>query len=129
MKHAREEYNTRIVDLDNKILEDEPVFLLRGQDKCFVPMLQLYLFMVSITTGDVEVIKSLYSHIAYGEAWQTVNKDRVKFADLPIPENGNQEALPFWDDELPRTENPKGVDAGFTDGEGLASGSACDLHE
>jgi len=32
MIHAREDYNGRIVDLENKIPEDEPVFLLRGQD-------------------------------------------------------------------------------------------------
>jgi len=32
MKHAREDYN-RIQDPENKIPEDEPVFLLRGQDR------------------------------------------------------------------------------------------------
>jgi len=32
MKHARDDYNGRIVDLEDKIPEDEPVFLLRGQD-------------------------------------------------------------------------------------------------
>lgn len=32
MKHAREDYD-RIQDPDNKIPEDEPVFLLRAQDK------------------------------------------------------------------------------------------------
>jgi len=32
MIHARDDYNGRIVDLENKIPEDEPVFLLRGQD-------------------------------------------------------------------------------------------------
>ena len=32
MRHAREDYNNRIVDLENKIPKDEPVFLLRGQD-------------------------------------------------------------------------------------------------
>ncbi len=31
MKHARTDYN-RIVDTENKIPEDEPVFLLRAQD-------------------------------------------------------------------------------------------------
>lgn len=31
MKHAREDYN-RIQDPENKIPEDEPVFLLRGKD-------------------------------------------------------------------------------------------------
>lgn len=83
MKHAREDYRTRILDTENKIGFDEPVFLLRGQDKCFVPMLQMYLWMTSITTQDVEIIKSLYTHIAYSEAWQAANQDKVKFADMP----------------------------------------------
>lgn len=33
MKFTREDYNRRIVDLENKIPLDEPVFLLRAQDK------------------------------------------------------------------------------------------------
>jgi len=33
MKFTREDYNRRIVDLENRIPENEPVFLLRGQDK------------------------------------------------------------------------------------------------
>lgn len=32
MKHARKDYNGRVVDLAKKIPEDEPVFLLRAQD-------------------------------------------------------------------------------------------------
>lgn len=33
MKFTRDDYNRRIVDLENKIPDDEPVFLLRAQDK------------------------------------------------------------------------------------------------
>lgn len=33
MKFTREDYNRRIVDLDKRIPENEPVFLLRAQDK------------------------------------------------------------------------------------------------
>jgi hypothetical protein len=33
MKFTRDDYNRRIVDLDGKIPDDEPVFLLRAQDK------------------------------------------------------------------------------------------------
>jgi len=32
MIHAREDYNLRVQDSENIIPEDEPVFLLRGQD-------------------------------------------------------------------------------------------------
>ena len=33
MKFTRDDYNKRIVDLEGKIPENEPVFLLRAQDK------------------------------------------------------------------------------------------------
>lgn len=33
MKFTREDYNRRIVDLENRIPKNEPVFLLRAQDK------------------------------------------------------------------------------------------------
>jgi hypothetical protein len=33
MKFTREDYNQRIVDLENRIPDNEPVFLLRAQDK------------------------------------------------------------------------------------------------
>jgi hypothetical protein len=33
MKFTRDDYNRRIVDLDGKIPDEEPVFLLRAQDK------------------------------------------------------------------------------------------------
>lgn len=33
MKFTREDYNRRIVDTERKIPEEEPVFLLRAQDK------------------------------------------------------------------------------------------------
>lgn len=32
MLHAREDYNNRIVDLQNRIPNDEPVFMVRAQD-------------------------------------------------------------------------------------------------
>ncbi len=40
MLHARPDYNRRIQDSENKIPQDEPVFLLRGQD-IFAPELLL----------------------------------------------------------------------------------------
>lgn len=33
MKFTREDYNNRIIDLEGKIPQEEPVFLLRAQDK------------------------------------------------------------------------------------------------
>lgn len=42
MKHAREDYNRRIIDVDGTIPENEPVFLFRGQDKLAPQVLDFY---------------------------------------------------------------------------------------
>jgi hypothetical protein len=47
MKHARQDYN-HIQDPLNKIPQDEPVFLLRGQDVLAPPILELYAFMAAL---------------------------------------------------------------------------------
>ena len=41
MKHARKDYN-RIQDPENKIPEDEPVFLLRGKDPFAATVVRTY---------------------------------------------------------------------------------------
>ena len=46
MLHARKDYNFRIQDSDGKIPRDEPVFLLRAQDKLMLPTLQHYLMLL-----------------------------------------------------------------------------------
>lgn len=45
MKHAREDYN-RFQDPAGLIPEDEPVFLLRGQDKYAAAIVELYSTLV-----------------------------------------------------------------------------------
>ena len=88
MIHARSDYN-RIQDPatdDPSLLsegstpigEEEPVFLLRAQDRHFVPMLQHYLEIVA--TQDLredekalEIIKVLRPHLRRAIAWQTRN--------------------------------------------------------
>lgn len=42
MRHGRSDYDDRIVDLEDLIPEDEPVFLLRGQDRFAMRALRAY---------------------------------------------------------------------------------------
>ena len=46
MKHARPDYQKRIVDLEHLIPEDEPVLLIRGQDEFASEMNEHYLSLV-----------------------------------------------------------------------------------
>ena len=43
MLHARKDYNERVQDSANLIPEDEPVFLLRGQDALAIGAMKAYL--------------------------------------------------------------------------------------
>lgn len=54
MKHAREDYNKRIVDLENLIPEDEPVFLLRGQDEFAARAVEFYADSLSEERAQLE---------------------------------------------------------------------------
>ena len=85
MIHAREDYQV-IQDPRGLILEDEPVFLLEGSDRCFIIMLQLYLFLNSVANpnpGNIVLLKTLEKHINLAYKWQNEHADIVKFADLP----------------------------------------------
>jgi hypothetical protein len=67
MKHAREDYN-RIQDPEGKIPVDEPVFLLRGQDRFAATFVRLYgALMESI--GNIEMARRCRQHVELMEAW------------------------------------------------------------
>ncbi|KKN72258.1 hypothetical protein LCGC14_0412090 [marine sediment metagenome] len=57
MKHAREDYN-RIQDPDGLIPEDEPVFLLRGQDEFAWRAVFFYAQTAKSKGGDPEIVKN-----------------------------------------------------------------------
>jgi hypothetical protein len=86
MKHAREDYN-RIQDPENKIPQDEPVFLLRGQD-IFAPNLVEAWGRKMIEAGGgekrfkqrTEMGKSAIKHAKAMRTWQLRNG--FKFPDL-----------------------------------------------
>ena len=79
MKHAREDYNNRIIDIDGIIPEDEPVFLLRGQD-VFAPAALRYWAQLMIDKKQYEMAKLALEHADKMDSWQKEIKHKI--ADL-----------------------------------------------
>lgn len=79
MKHARDDYS-RIQDPENKIPEDEPVFLLRGQDRAAVPAIAAWIQEHERNGGDPQLTKLAHQQIARMDDWQADRKR--KDADL-----------------------------------------------
>jgi len=61
MRHARDDYN-RIQDPAGLIPDDEPVFLLRGQDKFAAQAVANYADIVAANGGDPQIV-------AWARAW------------------------------------------------------------
>lgn len=69
MKFTREDYNIRIIDKAGKIPEDEPVFLLRGQDVYAPSTLRFYARLLE-ENGDLEMANELRDHARQMLVWQ-----------------------------------------------------------
>jgi len=80
MIHAREDYN-RIQDPDNKIPEDEPVFLLRGQDPIAPTLLLDWSNRVRAIGGDPHIADLARLQARRMIEWQKENG--FKIPDLP----------------------------------------------
>ena len=88
MIHARQDYNERIQDNANIIPVDEPVFLLRGQDKFAPEILKHYLQLVRDHNTDDqynEMIFAIKQHIEYMINWQ--KEVNIKLPDMPEGES------------------------------------------
>lgn len=71
MKHARADYD-RIQDPDGKIPEDEPVFLLRAQDKFAAETLRYYAHLVQHSRDpDGRIILATLKQADAMDAWPT----------------------------------------------------------
>lgn len=77
MRHLREEYN-RIQDPENEIGEDEPVFLLRAQDRAFPLMVNAYIFYQR-AIGNHETADSLTNQLP--EIYDWIKDNAVKDAN------------------------------------------------
>lgn len=68
MKHAREDYN-RFQDPENKIPADEPVFLLRGQDKYADRAVNFYAKLVEKNNGSKEIVEVARKTAGWMREW------------------------------------------------------------
>ncbi len=76
MKFTREDYNRRIVDLENRIPENEPVFLLRAQDKFASRTLKKYCDLLEAEAKEfnneslLNMVKELREHARQMLLWK-----------------------------------------------------------
>lgn len=90
MKHARPDYN-RIQDPASLIPENEPVFLIRGQDIIGPRILRYYAMVASAAGAADDVVMATLAQAKEMERWQQNQKSKV--ADMPPPKSHNQKAL------------------------------------
>jgi len=81
MLHARKDYNERIQDLAQEIPEDEPVFLIRGQDLVGHMAVRAYAHLHRVNGGSDTVYLAAMAHADRMEAWTKSRK--CKLADMP----------------------------------------------
>ena len=81
MRHAREDYN-RIQDPEEKIPEDEPVFLIRAQDVVAPAALENYATMAELVGADPKLVNMVREWAEEMRDWQATHEDDVKPADL-----------------------------------------------
>lgn len=79
MIHAREDYN-RIQDPELKIPENEPVFLIRGQDKIAPQVVSIWADLAEIAGAEQNIINAARNHVLKMKEWQ--NKINVKIPDM-----------------------------------------------
>lgn len=68
MRHARPDYD-RIQDPAGKIPADEPVFLLRGQDKWAAIVVWIYAWLVRLTGGDRMIWRLSFAQARAMRCW------------------------------------------------------------
>lgn len=86
MLHARKSYNDRVQDSANIIPENEPVFLLRGQDRLAPLMLDIYVAMSEQNPqADPNIIKAVREHADQMRRWQST--ECKKTADMEATDN------------------------------------------
>jgi len=82
MKYAREDYE-RIQDPWDLIPEDEPVFLLRGQDELAPDLLINWAIQLLAKGGSGVMAEMVIKHAGAMKVWQ--EKIAKKLPDLPLP--------------------------------------------
>jgi len=80
VKHARDDYD-RIQDPAGLIPEEEPVFLIRGQDACAPATLRFWAREAMMKGADRAIIDLVREHADAMEQWQAEHGGKVP--DLP----------------------------------------------
>lgn len=70
MIFGREDYNRRIIDTDNKIPKNEPVFFLRGKDAIAPALLLEWAKQLRLSGGDPKMASSAEEHAQLMIDWQ-----------------------------------------------------------
>ncbi len=82
MRHARKDYD-RIQDPENKIPEDEPVFLLRAQDKVAPMVVEIWSLAAELSGASEDIVEAAFEHADLMRVWQSKNPTKVKVPDMP----------------------------------------------
>ena len=88
MKHARPDYN-RIQDPSGKIPDDEPVFLIRGQDRAAPEALRRYAEIANRLGAAPALTAATLKQADDMEAWQLKHGNKVP--DMPAYRSPPQE--------------------------------------
>jgi hypothetical protein len=78
MKHARKDYDERIQDSASLIPDDEPVFLIRGQDSVGAAAVRAWAHLYRVNGGSDPVYLAVMAHADHMENWSV-----KKIADCP----------------------------------------------
>ncbi len=89
MLHARSDYNERFQDLAGIVPDDEPVFLIRGQDQVGHLAVRAYAHLHRVNGGSDQVYQAAMEHADRMEAWTKERKSKA--ADMPADTDGNRE--------------------------------------
>lgn len=78
MIHARDDYNVRIQDIENKIPKNEPVFLIRAQDITAARVVNYWAAMAKHYGADDDIVE-----LAREQAERMKNWHAKKIPDIP----------------------------------------------
>lgn len=81
MRHARPDYQGRIIDVQNRIPRDEPVFLLRATDEFAPELVTLWAERLVARGGDPRMARMAFDQANAMRAWQRAHGSKVP--DLP----------------------------------------------
>lgn len=76
MKHARADYD-RIQDPSGKIPQDEPVFLIRGQDLAAPAALRCYAMEAARNGAADDLVAATLNHAREMERWQATRRRKT----------------------------------------------------